>query len=231
MPSYPRRCPKCGVMTEEEGFGVDRSKTSGRKSHCKTCDRERAKAYYAEHRDELYARREAVREAAWQAHLKKLKQGTPTYSREACRTPLHLQREPTSSSAPLRGGPSLATSRARARSRNQRRAYRRERATHLRPSARRVTLTGIPTALNAEAHGGRSSIGAWPVCRLVWDAVTGVTAVAALVLSIIVGLSQRRRDARQVDVQERLALVEEPGSADGGTRASSIEGEQTLRGV
>jgi hypothetical protein len=59
-------------MTEEEGFGVDRSKTSGRKSHCKTCDRERAKAYYAEHRDELYARREAVREAAWQAHLKKL---------------------------------------------------------------------------------------------------------------------------------------------------------------
>jgi hypothetical protein len=216
MPSYPRRCPKCGVMTEEEGFGVDRSKTSGRKSHCKTCDRERAKAYYAEHRDELYARREAVREAAWQAHLKKLKQGTPTYSREACRTPLHLQREPTSSSAPLRGGPSLATSRARARSRNQRRAYRRERATHLRPSARRGTLTGI---------------GAWPVCRLVWDAVTGVTAVAALVLSIIVGLSQRRRDARQVDVQERLALVEEPGSADGGTRASSIEGEQTLRGV
>jgi hypothetical protein len=120
-------------------------------------------------------------------------QGTPTYSREACRTPLHLQREPTSSSAPLRGGPSLATSRARARSRNQRRAYRRERATHLRPSARRGTLTGIPTALNAEAQGGRSSIGAWPVCRLVWDAVNGVTAVAALVLSIIVGLSQRRR--------------------------------------
>jgi hypothetical protein len=60
MPSYPRRCPKCGLMREEEGFGVDRSKTSGRKSHCKTCDRERAKAYYAEHRDELYARREAV---------------------------------------------------------------------------------------------------------------------------------------------------------------------------
>jgi hypothetical protein len=59
-------------MREEEGFGVDRSKTSGRKSHCKTCDRERAKAYYAERRDELYARREAVREAAWQAHLKQL---------------------------------------------------------------------------------------------------------------------------------------------------------------
>jgi hypothetical protein len=29
-------------------------------------------AYYAEHREELYARREAVREAAWQAHLKAL---------------------------------------------------------------------------------------------------------------------------------------------------------------
>ena len=59
-------------MTDEDGFGIDRSKASGRKSHCKACDRLRGRAYYAEHRDELYAQREAVREAAWQTHLKEL---------------------------------------------------------------------------------------------------------------------------------------------------------------
>jgi hypothetical protein len=59
-------------MTDEDGFGVDRSKASGHKSHCKACDRERGNAYYAEHRDELFARREGIREAAWQAHLKEL---------------------------------------------------------------------------------------------------------------------------------------------------------------
>ena len=72
MGSYPRPCPKCGVLTEKDGFGIDRTKAGGRKSHCKTCDRQRAEAYYAEHREELYARREAVREAARQAHLKTL---------------------------------------------------------------------------------------------------------------------------------------------------------------
>ena len=59
-------------MTAEAGFGVDRSKTSGRRSYCKACDRRRGRAYYAEHRDELYAQREAVREAAWQAELEEL---------------------------------------------------------------------------------------------------------------------------------------------------------------
>jgi hypothetical protein len=72
MPSYPRPCPKCGVLTEEEDFGIDHSKTSGRRSHCKDCDRRRGRAYYAEHRDELYAKREAVGEAARQAELKEL---------------------------------------------------------------------------------------------------------------------------------------------------------------
>jgi hypothetical protein len=72
MPSYPRCCPKCGVITAEDGFSIDRSKASGRKSHCKTCDGQRAQAYYAEHWDELDAKREAVREAAWQAELKEL---------------------------------------------------------------------------------------------------------------------------------------------------------------
>jgi hypothetical protein len=59
-------------MTEEDGFGIDRSKASGHRSYCKECDRRRGRAYYAEHWDELYARREAVREASWQAELKQL---------------------------------------------------------------------------------------------------------------------------------------------------------------
>jgi hypothetical protein len=59
-------------MTAEEGFAVDRHAAAGRKSHCRVCDRERTKAYYAAHRDELYAAREAVREAAWQAELEAL---------------------------------------------------------------------------------------------------------------------------------------------------------------
>ena len=72
MPDYPRPCPKCGLETEEEGFALDRLAAAGRKSHCKACDRQRRKAYYAEHREELYAKREAAREAAWQAELEAL---------------------------------------------------------------------------------------------------------------------------------------------------------------
>jgi len=53
-------------------FALDRHAASGRKSHCKECDRRKSKAYYAQHRDELYAKREAVREAARQAELKRL---------------------------------------------------------------------------------------------------------------------------------------------------------------
>jgi hypothetical protein len=69
MPDYPRPCPKCGVLTERDGFAADRHAPSGRKSHCRECDRKRAAAYYDAHKDELYAQREAVREAAWQAEL------------------------------------------------------------------------------------------------------------------------------------------------------------------
>jgi hypothetical protein len=54
-------------MTAETGFSVDRSKASGRRSYCRECDRRRRRAYDAEHREELYAQREAVREAARQA--------------------------------------------------------------------------------------------------------------------------------------------------------------------
>ena len=56
-------------MREQDGFGVDRSKASGRKSHCKACDRRRGRAYYEAHRDERYARRQAVREAEREAAL------------------------------------------------------------------------------------------------------------------------------------------------------------------
>jgi hypothetical protein len=56
-------------MAAETDFGVDRSKTGGRRSYCKACDRRRGRAYYDDHKDELYAQREAAREAAWQADL------------------------------------------------------------------------------------------------------------------------------------------------------------------
>jgi hypothetical protein len=40
------------------------------RSYCKACDRRRGRAYYDARKDELYARRVAAREAAWQAELK-----------------------------------------------------------------------------------------------------------------------------------------------------------------
>src|SRR5687767_4681749 len=72
MPDYPRACPKCGVMTEKADFGLDGSKASGRRSYCKACDRKRGRAYYETRKDELYARRQAVREAAREAELEAL---------------------------------------------------------------------------------------------------------------------------------------------------------------
>ena len=68
MPDYPRACSRCGVLTAKADFGADRSKKSGHKSHCRACER----ADYASRKDELQARRDAVREAAWQARLKEL---------------------------------------------------------------------------------------------------------------------------------------------------------------
>jgi hypothetical protein len=56
-------------MTAEADFSVDRSKTGGRRSYCKACDRRRGRAYYEAHKYELYAERAAAREAAWQAEL------------------------------------------------------------------------------------------------------------------------------------------------------------------
>jgi hypothetical protein len=68
MADYPRACSRCGVVKPEADFGIDRAKRSGHKSHCRACEA----AYYASRRDQLYARREAVREAARQANLKEL---------------------------------------------------------------------------------------------------------------------------------------------------------------
>jgi hypothetical protein len=59
-------------MTAEAGFGLDRSKASGRRSYCKACDRRRGRAYYETHKDELYAQRRAAREAVREAELEAL---------------------------------------------------------------------------------------------------------------------------------------------------------------
>jgi hypothetical protein len=61
-------------MTAEADFGVDSSKTCGRRSYCKACDRWRGRAYYDVRKDELYARRVAAREAAWEAELEALEE-------------------------------------------------------------------------------------------------------------------------------------------------------------
>ena len=67
MPDYPRLCPRCRELLGEEAFAGDRSKASGRKSHCRACDREKARRYYEGRRDELKARRVAKRSAAVEA--------------------------------------------------------------------------------------------------------------------------------------------------------------------
>jgi hypothetical protein len=59
-------------MTAKSDFSRDRRKASGHGPQCKACDRERARRRYAIHRDELYARRQAAREAEQAAKLKAL---------------------------------------------------------------------------------------------------------------------------------------------------------------
>ena len=56
-------------MAAEADFGVDRTKTGGRRSYCKACDRRRGRPYYDARKDELYSQRVVAREAAWQAEL------------------------------------------------------------------------------------------------------------------------------------------------------------------
>jgi hypothetical protein len=59
-------------LSGKADFAIDRSKTAGRKSHCKACDRARGRAYYDAHKDELNAERLAAREAVRQAELEAL---------------------------------------------------------------------------------------------------------------------------------------------------------------
>jgi hypothetical protein len=73
--------PRCGVMTAEADFPVDSSKAGGRRSYCEACDRRRGRAYYDARKDELYAQRVAAREAARQAELEALAEGTGRESR------------------------------------------------------------------------------------------------------------------------------------------------------
>ena len=56
-----RRCYGCGRSLPAIGFSPDPSKGSGRKSICRACDREKARAHYRAHSD---ARRVKARERA-----------------------------------------------------------------------------------------------------------------------------------------------------------------------
>jgi len=66
---YPRECPGCGTLTPEDGFGVDRHQSSGRKSRCRACHRRDVKAYHATIRK---PRRLAALEAERAAEMKVL---------------------------------------------------------------------------------------------------------------------------------------------------------------
>jgi len=82
-PSARLRLLGLTVMAEKSDFPVDSSKASGRKSYCISCDRRRGSAYYAAHKDELYAERLAVREAAREAELEALAEEAPTRRRRS----------------------------------------------------------------------------------------------------------------------------------------------------
>ena len=68
-------CPRCGGTFPLEQFARDAHKPGGRKSLCKPCDRAKARAYYAAHRDRVLARvnaRNARRRAQLSAGLSKV---------------------------------------------------------------------------------------------------------------------------------------------------------------
>jgi len=56
-------CTRCGESMPLDAFAVDRSKRTGRKARCKSCDRERARRWYAENAAEHVARQLAARAA------------------------------------------------------------------------------------------------------------------------------------------------------------------------
>lgn len=55
-----KRCPSCRITQPSTEFSPDRSKADGLNSKCKTCDRARAKAYYARNRVATIARQSAT---------------------------------------------------------------------------------------------------------------------------------------------------------------------------
>jgi hypothetical protein len=106
MRDYPRPCSKCSDLLGEEAFAVDRSKASGRKSHCKACDRERAKSYYLEHRDERRAQQEAKRDAeAVAAMRRRVEERRQVYERRVAKG-LERPRAVLAMRAVAEGGPS-----------------------------------------------------------------------------------------------------------------------------
>jgi hypothetical protein len=51
-----RTCPKCQEALDLSEFAVDRSKASGRKSHCKSCDNARTRRYYRQNSEAVIRR-------------------------------------------------------------------------------------------------------------------------------------------------------------------------------
>jgi hypothetical protein len=72
MPDSSQRCTGCAVVREMDAFSRDKSKPSGRRPRCRDCERQRAAEWYDSRRNELYARRQALREAERAAELKAL---------------------------------------------------------------------------------------------------------------------------------------------------------------
>jgi hypothetical protein len=66
---YPRKCPGCGVLTDEDGFARDRYQPSGRKSRCKACCNSAAETY---HHTVRKPRRQVILEAERAAEMKVL---------------------------------------------------------------------------------------------------------------------------------------------------------------
>lgn len=56
-----RVCPRCGRSLPLEDFPVDRSKASGRKSWCRSCDNAKSHAYYAANRETVLEKAAARR--------------------------------------------------------------------------------------------------------------------------------------------------------------------------
>lgn len=51
-----KQCPRCGEMRTAEQYARDGSKASGYKSHCKDCDNQRSRRYYAANRERVIDR-------------------------------------------------------------------------------------------------------------------------------------------------------------------------------